>query len=303
MTAMIERRDFGNTGLRVSVLGLGGSEIGFEGTDPGVVARMVAAAIDVGVNVFDTAAAYKDSEEKLGAALGAKRKDVYIFTKAGYENGFDKPADWSAVSVTRMIDRSLQRLKTDYLDLIQLHSCGKDVLAKGEAIDALDAAKKAGKARHIGYSGDGADAMFAIGTGRFETLQTSINVADQRVLADVLPAAAKRGMGVIAKRPIANAAWRYSDTPSNGYHLEYWKRLKELEYAFCKKPLEEAAAIALRFTLSQPGVCTAIVGTTKPERFASNAGAVKMGGLPPAGQNAIRARWNSVAKKEWVGQV
>lgn len=289
--------------MSVSVLGFGGAEIGFLGVDDQTVSKLLNEALDAGLNVIDTAECYVDSEEKIGRAVSHRRKDFHLFTKVGHEHGFSKGEDWSAATIARTIDRSLQRLKTDALDLVQLHSCKADVLAKGECIEALEAAKKAGKTRFIGYSGDGADALAAIGTGRFDALQTSISIADQKVLGDVLPAALKRGMGVIAKRPVANAAWQHAEQPKNAYHVEYWKRLKALDYAWTKKPLEEAVGIALRFTLSQPGVHTAIVGTTRPGRFAQNAAAIKTGPLPPAGVNAIRGRWRSVAKADWVGQV
>lgn len=292
----------GKTGLSVSVLGFGSSEIGSQKTPPDEVTKLLHAALDLGLNVIDTAAAYWDSEEKIGAALAGKRDKVYLFTKVGWENGFGNE-DWTVASMQRCLDRSLQRLKTDHVDLTQVHSCKAEHLADGKIIEFLEQAKKAGKTRFIGYSGEGVDALAAINTGRFDTLQTSVNVADQKVLNDVLPAAVKRNMGVIAKRPIANAAWQYTDTPSNGYHVEYWKRLKLLDYPFTKKPLNDAAAIALRFTLSQPGVATAIVGTTKPERYAQNAAAIKLGVLPDAGINAIRARWRSIAKPDWLGQV
>ena len=291
----------GKTGLSVSVLGFGGSEIGSMKTPADDVAKLLHGAIDLGLNVVDTAAAYWDSEEKIGAALEGRRDKVFLFTKVGWENGFGHE-DWSVASMQRCLERSLQRLRTDHVDLVQVHSCKAQHLADGAIIEYLEKARAEGKTRFIGYSGDGPDALAAINTGRFDTLQTSINVADQKVAQDVLPAAFKRGMGVIAKRPIANAAWQWSDTPPNGYWVEYWKRLKELDYPFTKKPLGEAAAIALRFTLSLPGVNTAIVGTTKPERYAENVRAIKLGVLPDAGVNAIRARWKAVAKSDWVGQ-
>lgn len=300
---MIEHRDFGATGLRVSVLGFGGAEIGFMNTPLDQVTALLNAALDAGINVLDTAECYNDSEEKIGKAVAHRRKDYLLFTKVGHEHGLAKDADWSAASIERSIDRSLKRLATDHLDLVQLHSCKGSELGKGECIEALERAKKAGKTRLIGYSGDGSDALAAVMTGRFDALQTSINIADQRVLDDVLPAAARRRMGVIAKRPIANAAWQHEQQPTNGYHVEYWKRLKALDYAFCKKPLEEAASMALRFTLSQPGVHVAIVGTTRAERIATNVKAAARGSLPPAGIMAIRGRFKSVAGGDWVGQV
>ena len=160
-----------------------------------------------------------------------------------------------------------------------------------------------GYTRYIGYSGDGVAAKYAIGTGAFDTLQTSINIADQQVLQENLPMARERGMGVIAKRPIANAAWKTGKKPENAYHHEYWERLQKLQYGFLDGNLDDAVSIALRFTLSQPGVHTAIVGTKKPGRWKHNAALLESGPLPEAEIDTIRAQWDEIAEASWVGQV
>jgi len=112
-----------------------------------------------------------------------------------------------------------------------------------------------------------------------------------------------RQMGVIAKRPLANAAWRYDRKPAEPYYQTYWSRLKTLDYPFLKGAPETAAGTALRFTLSVPGVHTAIVGTTRPERWPENAALLRAGGLPPREFEQIRARWREVADGSWEGQV
>ncbi|MGB9691363.1 MAG: aldo/keto reductase [Candidatus Sumerlaeaceae bacterium] len=297
----MERRKFGRTGLEVSVLGFGGAEIGYEGAPQSDVEVLLNEALDAGLNVIDTAECYPDSEEKIGRAVSHRRKDYYLFTKCGHFDG--RSADWSKASLLASIERSLKRLRTDYVDLVQLHSCGLEVLQAGEAIEALEEARRRGYTRFIGYSGDGQAALFAVDSGRFDTLQISINVADQEAIDLVLPRARERQIGVIAKRPVANAAWRYGNTPpSEPYHTVYWQRLRKLDYAFTKLPLGEAVAVALRFTLSQPGVHTAIVGTKKPGRWAENARALAAGPLPQEEIEAIRRRWREVAGPDWVGQ-
>lgn len=299
----MERRDFGNTGLRVSILGFGGAEIGYGKVPQDEVSKILNEALDAGLNVIDTAECYADSEEKIGKAVSHRRKDFCLFTKVGHPTGDYAKEDYSAAGIAKSIDRSLERLKTDVLDLVQLHSCKKDTLLKGECIEALEKARDAGKTRLIGYSGDGAAAVAAVETGRFDALQTSVSIADQQCIDRVLPLARARGMGIIAKRPIANVAWKHAAEPTGQYWHEYWKRLKALNYGFLAKPMPEAIGIALRFTLTQPGVCTAIVGTTKPGRWQENADLLKPGDLPAAGVNLIRGRWKAVAKPEWVGQV
>ena len=284
-----------------SVLGFGGSEIGYEGASPRTVDHLLGAAIDAGLNVIDTAECYEDSEALIGAALGARRSEVHLLTKCGHPRGYGR-GDWRAASLRSSIERSLKRLRTDRLDLIQLHSCDLSELRKGEAITALERARERGLTRYIGYSGDGEAARFAVECGRFDTLQTSVSVADQEALELTLPAAVKQQLGVIAKRPIANAAWRYARRPAEPYHQAYWTRLRTLDYPFLRDA-ERAVSVALRFTLAAPGVHTAIVGTKRPGRWAENARLLEAGPLPAAEIQRIRARWQEVAEPGWTGEV
>jgi len=110
-------------------------------------------------------------------------------------------------------------------------------------------------------------------------------------------------MGVIAKRPLANVAWRHARKPAEPYYQDYWTRLRALDYPFLRGAPDAAVATALRFTLSAPGVHTAIVGTTKPERWQQNATLLGAGALPAREFERIRARWREVAEPSWAGQV
>jgi aryl-alcohol dehydrogenase-like predicted oxidoreductase len=296
----IERRRMGRTDMVVSALGFGGSEIGYQRVGARTVERLLGSALDDGLNVIDTAECYEDSEVLIGQALGARRRECYLFTKCGHGGGWAR-ANWRPAALLKSIERSLRRLQTDHLDLIQLHSCSLAVLRKGEVIAALEQARARGLARYIGYSGDGEAARYAVLSGRFDTLQTSVSIADQEALELTLPEARKRQMGVIAKRPLANAVWRYARKPAESYYQDYWTRLRALDYPFLREPA--GAATALRFTVGAPGVHTAIVGTTKPERWRENADALAGGPLPGAESERIRARWREVADGSWVGQV
>jgi aryl-alcohol dehydrogenase-like predicted oxidoreductase len=298
----MEKRALGKTDMQVSVLGFGGAEIGFEGVAADTVARLLQGALDAGLNVIDTAECYPGSEELIGQAVAGRRKEFYLFTKCGHPEGMQSE-DWRPESLLRSIERSLKRLRTDRLDLIQLHSCSLKELQKGAVITALEQARQRGLTRYIGYSGDGAAARHAVECGRFDTWQTSVSIADQEALDLTLPLARERQMGVIAKRPIANAAWRWPERPPNAYHHAYWERLRKLDYDFLRGDAKQAAATALRFTLSVPGVDTAIVGTTKPGRWRENAELLAAGPLPADEFEKIRQRWRQVADASWVGQV
>ena len=288
--------------MDVSVLGFGGSEIGYEDVSAAAVGRLLNEALDAGLNVVDTAECYLDSEALIGRAVGHRRRDYHLFTKCGHPRGWGQ-GDWRPASILASLERSLERLRTDHVDLIQFHSCTEAVLRKGDAIDALRTARARGLARWIGYSGDGAAARYAVECGAFDTLQTSISIADQEALGLTLPLARAGGLGVIAKRPIANAAWRSGKKPSDTYAHVYWKRLGALDYDFIRRDRQSAVGVALRFTLGIPGVHTAIVGTARPGRWVENARLLAAGPLPPAEHEAIRARWRAVADASWGGQV
>jgi aryl-alcohol dehydrogenase-like predicted oxidoreductase len=298
----MERRRLGQTAMNVSALGFGGAEIGFEGASVETVKRLLKSALDAGLNVIDTAECYLESEDLIGRAVSDRRADYFLFTKCGHHRGWDDE-DWSVAGILESIERSLKRLRTDAVDLLQLHSCSEEELRRTTAIQALQEARSRGYTRYIGYSGDGAAARVALECGAFDTLQTSVSIADQEALELTLPLAVKLGVGVIAKRPLANAAWRYDRQPDNEYHVEYWRRLAKLRYDFIERDPAGAAAIALRFTLSIPGVSTAIVGTKNPRRYAQNAQALASGPLEPAQLEAICRRWAEVAPPAWQGQI
>lgn len=310
--------------MQVSALGLGGTELGYEHLPDRALDALLGTALDAGLNVIDTAECYAGSEERLGRTLGARRPRCFLFTKCGHAPqpraarfyvracrkmwhpiaralGRDLP-DWNPLVLERSIDRSLRRLRTDWIDLIQLHSCSEETLRRGEVIDVLQRARRAGKVRYIGYSGDGPAALYAVECGQFDALQTTVNIADQEALDLTLPLAHRRGMGVIAKRPVANAVWKNAHLPELEYHRVYWNRLRLLDYDFLRDP-PSAMETALRFTLSAVGVHTAIVGTTKLENFRRNVEFAGAGALEAARIESIRTRWREVAQSDWVGQV
>ena len=298
---LTERRRLGHTGIAVSALGFGASEFGQKRTALKMAASILESALDNGLNVIDTAACYGNSEELIGRAVGHRRKDFYILTKCGHASGL-RFEDWTPALIEPSIDRSLKRLRTDYLDIVQLHSCDEQQLRQGELTVALQRARDKGKLRYIGYSGDGKAALYAAQCGAFDTIQISLSIADQEAIETVLPLARKRNLGVIAKRPIANAAWLDGSWWSLGsYSRPYRQRLRKLNYDFLSRDAKEAVATALRFTLTVPGVHSAIVGTTKPSRWQQNAALLAEGPLPRSEYELIRSRWRSVATSDWIG--
>lgn len=285
--------------MEFSVLGFGGVEIGWNNEPLETVEELLNSALDAGLNVIDTAAAYRASEELIGKAVGGRRKEYFLLTKCGAVDGFTR-YDWSKKGVLETIEQSLRKLKTDYLDIAQLHSCDKEILRQGDCIEGLERAVEKGYTRYIGYSGDNEHAKYAIEMNVFDALQTSVSIADQAAIDGNIPLAVERSLGVIAKRPIANAVWRNSEKPEDAYHQEYWDRIQKLKFDFLDKSVEEATAAALRFTMTIPGVDTMIVGTTKPRRWHENARYVAEGNLSDEEYEAIRDRWREVADESWV---
>lgn len=297
----MEKRLYGRTDMNVSILGFGGAEIGFEGVSAEQADKLLGSALDAGLNLIDTAECYVTSEELIGKTIARRRGDYYLFTKCGHASGFDQQ-DWDPAMLEASIDRSLKRLQTDYVDVVHLHGCSEELLRQGDVIDVLKRAKEKGKTRYIGYSGDHKAALYAVQCGAFDSLETSVNIADQEAITLTIPEAHRRGIGVVAKRPIANAAWKTGKKPESGYHHTYWDRLQALGYDFLHGDLSESIGTALRFTLSVPGVNAAIVGTTKPDRWTENARLLAQGLLSVERYEAIRTQWKEKAKSDWIGQ-
>lgn len=303
----VEYRRLGRTNLQVSVVGFGSLSIGLASTEQQSVTRLLNQALDRGLNIIDTAECYghpdkNHAEILIGNAIGSRRDEYVLSSKVGHENGhFGQGSDWSSASIHRTIDRSLERLKTDHLDIVHLHGCSVEVLRAGEVIEALKKARQAGKIRFLAYAGSGDRVRYAIESDEFDVVQLTLNVFEQNAIDDLLPLARKQDIGVIAKRPIGNAVWRFPERPEWEWYAEYWDLIKPLDYPFFKGDAltdpgpEGAAGMALRFLTSTPGVHTAIVGTTSPGRWTQNNDNVTAGLLSAEQYGAIRTNWRALA--------
>jgi hypothetical protein len=265
----MEMRELGRTGLKVSRLGVGLAEMGqLSLAEAATASLLLNAALDGGINFLDTAACYGNSEELIGKTLARRRDEYILATKAGHVTGDYQGEAWTAKTIRDSIGRSLARLKTDHLDLVQLHSCDVEILERGEVIQALLDAKQAGVTRFIGYSGDNEAARWAIESGHFDTLQTSFNLVDQEPRKGLLQMAKEREMGVIVKRPIANAVWGAALGSGREAYREKARRMAGMG-PISGAP-EDPIALALGFTLAHDEVDTAIVGTRNPEHMLAN---------------------------------
>lgn len=292
---MIVQRPYGNSGISVSALGLGAGQIGDARLDEAAVGNLLNTAVDAGITLIDTARGYGLSEERIGRHLAARRNEIVLSTKLGY--GIDGFADWTGPCITAGVEAALQRLRTDRIDIVHLHSCPAETLARGEVIDALDAAKRAGKLRVIAYSGENSDLDYAVDCGRFDGFMASLNLCDQRVIEQVLPRIADKGF--ISKRPSANHPWRFAERPVGDYCEAYWLRWRAMEASNFGHPWGE---IAIRFAASISGVSSAIVGTANPANLAQNIDWFGIGPLPAYQLGNLRAAFLQ-HDRGWVGQL
>lgn len=306
----MNKTTFGRTGLDVTPLGFGAAPIGFLKTDQDRVASILNTLLDEGVNLIDTAAMYEGAEALIGTAVGHRRAEYVLVSKCGTKVAdIDAPV-WSAELVTRTVDRALGRLRTDVLDVMLLHSCDLKTLQRGDALGALVRARDAGKIRFAGYSGDNEAAAYAATLPDVAVVETSVNLVDQANIETVLPACRANRVGVIAKRPIANAAW-LGTGGRQGIYTSYVKPyvdrlgklgLKPTDVGFPDDGTDAWAELALRFTLSQPGLNTAIIGTTNPDNARRNIGFAGKGPLPAAAVERVRAAFRAAsADGTWAG--
>ncbi len=292
---MIPKRPYGDTGLMVSVLGLGAMQIGAPALEEAQAASLLNAAVDAGITLIDTARSYGSSEERIGRHLDARRNDIVLSTKLGY--GIEGFEDWTGPCVTAGIERALRVLHTDRIDIAHLHSCPRATLERGEVIAALEQAKRDGKVRAIAYSGDNDDLACAVSSGRFDGFMASLNMCDQRVIDDVLPHIAAQGF--IAKRPAANHPWRFNQRPVGDYSEEYWLRWRAMGLSSHGHDWGE---IAIRFALSLRSVSSAIIGTGSIAHLQQNVAWAQAGVLDADCLGALRAAFRQ-HDSGWLGQV
>jgi len=256
----MKKRILGRTGLEVSVVGLGG--IPLQGIDPAAAARVVEEALSAGIDFVDTARGYTDSEEKIGRALEGRRDAVAIASKA---------MSRSAGGMRRELEESLRDLRTDRIDLYQLHAVSSGdqldrALGPEGAFEALDRARDRGEVRFIGVTGHVPELILkAIETGLFDTVQIPLNPLETRWIEAVVPAARERSIGVIGMKPLAGGALRN-------------------------------APAALRFALGR-GADVVIPGMDSPDQVRQNAGAVEAG-LEPTAEDLTALEEEGRA---WVG--
>jgi aryl-alcohol dehydrogenase-like predicted oxidoreductase len=291
-------RPLGNSGLVVSVVGLGCNNFGRR-LDVERTRAVVDAALEAGVTLLDTAETYGgrgQSEELLGEVLAGRRDQVVLATKFGHQGadmgyGPAAGAKGGRAYIRRAVEHSLRRLRTDYIDLYQIHT-PDPVTPIEETLTALTELVQAGKVRYIGHSnfsglrtGQAAAAARELGTAAFISAQNHWSLLERAAELDVVPAAIEYGLGVLPFFPLANGLLagkvRRGVPPADGTRLadrgDYITddKLDKVEglAQWAEQHGRSLLEVAIGALAAQPGCTSVIAGATSPEQVTANAAA------------------------------
>jgi aryl-alcohol dehydrogenase-like predicted oxidoreductase len=289
----IEKRPLGRTGTDVTILGYGAMELRGQPHGPAIedddAGRLLNEVLDGGINLIDTSIDYGRSEELIGRYIGHRREDFFLASKCGCLLGHPPsgtppfPHDYSAANVRAGIDQSLRRLRTDRLDLVQVHmSPSRAQMEAEDTVGTLLSARGQGKVRFIGMSGILPNLPDHIAMGVFDVFQIPYS-AVQREHEELITAAAAAGAGVLIRGgaarggPAEDKNWRQGPLGlSQGEGQRRWEASGVEDLLGGMSRLE----FVLRFTLSQPGLSSTIVGTSKSDHLRANLDVAAKGPLP-----------------------
>lgn len=282
----IEKRTLGRTGLEVTALGYGAMEVrgsriwgGRPVTDQ-QAETILNAVLDAGINFIDTANDYGRSEAFIGRFISGRRSEYYLATKCGCtvvhkdENTDETPHVWTRENLFRGLHESLTRMKTDYVDIMQLHNPSVEQCEEGGLVAALQEMKQQGKVRWIGCSSTLPHITTYIQWGVFDAFQIPYSGLE-RAHENVISQAARSGAGVIDRGGVARGE------PGVGLgNKDRWSKFEAGKLDELREPGESRSAFLLRFLLSHPDIHTTIVGTLIPEHLHENIAAAARGPLP-----------------------
>jgi aryl-alcohol dehydrogenase-like predicted oxidoreductase len=295
----MEFRRLGSSGLVVSAVGLGTNNLGMK-LDMDQSREVVRAALDAGITLFDTADSYGASEERLGALLEGARDDVVLATKFGSDvrqRGLDNGADWGARGsrryIRRAVESSLRRLRTDWIDLYQLHRPDPCTPIE-ETLSALDELVHEGKVRYLGSSNFSgwqvADAQWTARTGRYQrfvSAQNEYSWLERDAEDDLVPALEQYGIGLLPYHPLASGLltgkYRRGEAPPTGSRIqmrgneamltdEMFDVLEGLQ-AFAASRGVGLLDVAIGGLAAQPAVASVIAGATSAAQVVANVAA------------------------------
>jgi aryl-alcohol dehydrogenase-like predicted oxidoreductase len=284
----LTKRTLGRTGLQVTDLSYGAMEVrgsriwgGRPVTEP-QAEQILNAVVDSGINFIDTANDYGRSEEFIGKFLSHRRGEFYLATKCGCtvvhkdENTDDTPHVWTRENLFRGLHESLERMKTDYVDVMQLHNPSVEQTEQGNLVAVLQEMKSQGKVRWIGCSSTNPHIESYIASGVFDVFQIPYS-ALERQHEEAITKAAQAGAGTIIRGGVARGE------PGEGLgSQDRWATFEKANLDELREEGESRTAFLLRFTLSHPAMSTTIVGTLIPKHLEENIAIAEKGSLPAA---------------------
>ena len=297
-------RTLGRTGADVTILSYGAMELRGRPRGPEIAdedaGRLLNAVLDGGINLIDTSPDYGRSEELIGSYIGHRRDEFFLASKCGcpLELPADAPPpyphDYSPGNVRADVEQSLRRLRTDRLDLVQVHmSPSKATLEENHTVETLKDLQAEGKVRFIGMSGILPNLPDHIAMGVFDVFQIPYS-AVQRDHEELITEAADAGAGTFIRGGAARGAasedknWQtgpLSQDPGVGQRNWETSGIADLLSEAGMSNME----FVLRFTLSHPGLSTTIVGTSNPAHLASNIAVAERGRFPPTSTTRPRS--------------
>jgi len=269
------KKTLGRTGLEVTQLGYGAMEVrgrriwgGRPCTDE-QANTILNAVVDAGINFIDTSNDYGKSEMYIGQYLAKRRDEYYLATKCGCNMQFagdhdETPHVWTRDNIMRNIADSLMKMRTDYVDILQLHNPDVESAEKGGLVDILQELQSEGVVRHIGCSSTSPHLATYIDWGVFDVFQIPYS-ALERQHENLITDAAKAGAGIIIRGGVAKGE------PGSGQGRDdRWVKFEEAKLDELLEDGESRTAFLLRFTLSHPHCHTTIVGTMNPAHLHEN---------------------------------
>ena len=264
-------RRLGRTDLQVSEISLGTVELGMDYGIPGQgdhlqpseadAARTLNCALDLGINLIDTAQAYGESEVIIGRALKSRRSEYILATKISSVSWEGYTGTELREQVAASITESLRMLQTDTIDLLYIHNATPELIQCGEIVETMQRAQDAGYARFIGTTTYGEAAPLAVlEDGRFDCIQLAYNLLDRQFEERVLPLAKENDVGVVIRSVLLKGAltYRYAHLPEE---LRELRIVVDEVNSLCRAQSSSLPELAYRFVLAHPAVSTALVGT------------------------------------------
>ncbi|MEM6644960.1 MAG: aldo/keto reductase [Bacteroidota bacterium] len=304
----MQYRTLGQTGLEVSILGFGASPLGneFREIDPAEGQRAVDAALDAGINYFDVAPYYGRTlaEERLGTFLDGKRDRVFLATKvARYGKALPDGFDFSAERMVQSVEASLRRLRTDVIDVIQVHDVefGDPDVIINETLPALERLRQAGKVRFIGVTGYPLQILRALADQAPVDAILSYchyNLLDTRMDAVLTPFAQASGVGLISASPLHMGMLTQRGAPAWHPAPEAVKVASETAAAWCAERGLDLATLAMQFALAHEAVATTLVGMSSTRSVARNVAALEAP-MDETAMAAVRELLAPVADVTW----